>query len=400
MTRRLDSLSIKNYRQLKDIQIEGIGDINLIVGQNNSGKSTLLDAIRLLSSRGSSDLIEEILIEHGEFELASDNPVDSLARGRAVCNLFTERRFPDRDRSAIYVGDVLRKQFLEMEHVFLEEELVEKLVDGEQSTIRRLRKISKNEALDLQNADDALEITIPAIPDLLSFSSEKTTAILLTDLFGPRRPMNRLQHVGSMPIIPSSYVSSRSTTQDELADVWDEVVLTKAEDYVLKALRLIEPHTDGLAFIQSTSKRASRNYLNRRAVDERHAMLRMENLEAPVSLQSMGDGMTRVLQLILNALKARNGFLLIDEFENGLHYSIQEQVWRLLFQLAAENQMQVFATTHSDDCVRAFSSVATENSLKGVLIKVERTEDEGQSVVSSVTEIELSALMSSSVDVR
>lgn len=400
MSRKLDSLVIKNYRQLRNIEIESIGDINLIVGRNNSGKSTLLEAIRLLSSRGSSDLMEEILTEHGEFQISLNDISGEDNPGKGVCNLFTDRRFPVENGSTIYIGNSDKSNFLEVEHVFLREELIERSINGEQSTIRRLKKISKGNDSELQGADDALEITVPSVPDLFSQSESRTAVIPLADLFGQRRPMNRLQHISVSSTIAYSYVPSRATTQDELADVWDDVVLTEAESYVLKALRLIEPRTAGLAFIQGT-RRSNRSFLRRPVVvNERHAMLKMDHLESPVPLQSMGDGMTRVLQLILNALKARNGFLLIDEFENGLHYSVQEQVWRLIFKLASESRMQVFATTHSNDCVRAFSVVSTENDLKGTLIKVERADDTGDSVVSSVTEIELDFLVGSNVDVR
>ncbi|RKZ79523.1 MAG: hypothetical protein DRR19_24870 [Candidatus Parabeggiatoa sp. nov. 1] len=63
--------------------------------------------------------------------------------------------------------------------------------------------------------------------------------------------------------------------------------------------------------------------------------------------------MSRTLQLVLSMLQAKGGFLLIDEFENGLHYAVQPQ-------LSTESNIQVFATTHSWDCVRAFHSVWEE----------------------------------------
>ena len=398
MGRRLDSLLIKNYRQLKNIEIESIGDINLIVGCNNSGKSTLLEAIRLFASRGSTDLIEEILNDHGELQIFSTELSDEIVPEMSICNLFTGRKFPTKDGIHIYIGNINKSQFLQIEHVFQKVEFIERLIDGEQSSIRRLKKIFKDNREELLESSDALEISVSSSSDLFS-PIIKNTIFSLTDLFNRRRFFNRVQNPNLMPWIAHSYVPSRATTQDELADVWDAVVLTEAEGYVLKALRLIEPGTDGLAFIQG-GRRPSRIPTNKTASNERHAMLRMERLETPVPLQSMGDGMTRVLQLILNALKAKNGFLLIDEFENGLHYSVQEQVWKLIFELASANQMQVFATTHSDDCVRAFSAVATEHALKGVLIKMERTDDEGDSVVSSVTEVELDSLVNSNVDVR
>lgn len=397
MGRKLDSLLIENYRQLKNIEIESVGDVNLIVGQNNSGKSTLLEALRLLASRGSTDLIEEILNEHGELQISSTGLSDEIPLEMSICNLFTSRKFPTKDGFPIYIGSIPRSQFVQIEHIFQKVEFVERLIDGEKSSVRRLKKVYKNNKEEFLDASEGLELSFSSGSDSSS-SRPKSYIFPLADLFNRRRFFNRAENSPFTLWVAHSYVPSRAVTQDELANAWDDVVLTEGESYVLKALRLIEPGTDGLAFVQG-GRRSPRTSTNRTVSNERHAMLRMERLEIPVPLQSMGDGMTRVLQLILNALKARNGFLLIDEFENGLHYSVQEQVWRLIFELASANNMQVFATTHSDDCVRAFSAIATEHALKGVLIKMER-DDEGDSVVSSVTEVELDSLVSSNVDVR
>jgi len=68
----------------------------------------------------------------------------------------------------------------------------------------------------------------------------------------------------------------------------------------------------------------------------RTAKIRLRGTPHPVPLGSMGDGMLRVLQITLKIFAARGGLLLIDEFENGLHYSVQEKIWNLIFQLAEQ----------------------------------------------------------------
>ncbi len=65
--------------------------------------------------------------------------------------------------------------------------------------------------------------------------------------------------------------------------------------------------------------------------------------------------------MTLALVNSSNGFLLIDEFENGLHYSVLHKVWKLIFRLAKDLNVQVFATTHSHDCVTAFQA-ASQNS--------------------------------------
>jgi AAA15 family ATPase/GTPase len=61
-------------------------------------------------------------------------------------------------------------------------------------------------------------------------------------------------------------------------------------------------------------------------------------------------------------VNADKGFLLIDEFENGLHYTVQEQLWNIIFSLSQKLDIQVFATTHSEDCIRSFENVLNRST--------------------------------------
>lgn len=84
----------------------------------------------------------------------------------------------------------------------------------------------------------------------------------------------------------------------------------------------------------------------------------------------MGDGMSRLLGLASAVVNARDGILLIDEIGTGLHYSIQSEMWRLVFENAKRFNVQVFATTHNDDCIRGFQKAAQSHEDEGVLIRL------------------------------
>jgi hypothetical protein len=66
----------------------------------------------------------------------------------------------------------------------------------------------------------------------------------------------------------------------------------------------------------------------------------------------MGEGLRRVLSIVLAIANAPGGVVLIDEIENGLHYSVQKKVWQAIAQAARQADVQVFATTHSWECLR------------------------------------------------
>lgn len=399
MNRRLGSLGIKNFRQLRDLSIAELGHVNLIVGGNNSGKSTLLDALRLFAGRAVPSLIEELLVSHGELQSVAQDAAGEAVPEQAIANLFFGRKFPQADADRIVVGDMELKQFTSLEHIYLREEVEAREVDGEMVSFRRLRKLPKTDPGEFANAIEAVEIVSSDGPDLFG-STPRTNRIPLADMFGPRRAGTRSRLEESIVGMPYSYVSSRFNTQNSLAEAWDAVVLTDGESLALDALRIIEPQTLGLAFVQNNRPRTYRPP-SARSVDERIAVLKVKGLDGPVPLQSMGDGMARLLQLVLSALRAGDGFLLVDEIENGLHFSVQERLWDVLFALSERYGLQVFATTHSSDCVRTFSEVAIRyQKLDGKLLHMDRIEANGEAVVSVMSERALSDLISSSVEVR
>jgi hypothetical protein len=87
-------------------------------------------------------------------------------------------------------------------------------------------------------------------------------------------------------------------------------------------------------------------------------------LTRPVPVGFLGDGVSRLLSMALAFREARGGMIFIDEVENGLHYSVLEDVWKELSWLSKEFDVQIFATTHSNECMvaarDAFNSVDDE----------------------------------------
>jgi len=104
-------------------------------------------------------------------------------------------------------------------------------------------------------------------------------------------------------------------------------------------------------------------------------MIRRRNRRAPEPLRSLGGGINRLFELALSLVNARGGFLLIDEIENGVHYSVQEEIFRFIFDAASRLDVQVFTTTHSWDCIEAFQAAASAHPEDGVLVSLARKAD-------------------------
>ena len=97
--------------------------------------------------------------------------------------------------------------------------------------------------------------------------------------------------------------------------------------------------------------------------------------------------MNRMLSIMLSLINAAGGILLVDEFENGLHYSVQPDAWRMVFKLVRDLDVQVFTTTHSRDAISSFQEVAAECEDLGVLIRLNRRGDDIIPVVYSEDEL-------------
>ena len=125
---------------------------------------------------------------------------------------------------------------------------------------------------------------------------------------------------------------------------------------------------------------------------ERQAVVKQQDSDRSVPLRSFGDGALRLYGVALALAYSNNGVLLIDEVENGIHHSVQQDYWRMVLQAALQNNVQVLATTHSWDCVRGFATEAAANDgAEGVLIRLERDDRSIRAIEYSEQELTIAA---------
>jgi predicted ATPase len=138
----------------------------------------------------------------------------------------------------------------------------------------------------------------------------------------------------------------------------------------------------------------------RSGVRERAAFVKLKGSSVPVSMSSQGEGVNRLLGIALGLVNARGGMLLVDEIENGIHYSVQPQLWRLILATARDLSVQVFATTHSWDAVEGLrSAIGDPMGDEVVLINVNRRFDRLQATIFDQDELKL-ATEPSRIEVR
>ena len=373
---KLNSLHIKNFRMLEDFTVQKLGRVNLIVGGNNSGKSTVLEALRIYAGNANLKLLKDIAISrHEKYEMDSTNVNDLPFEA-----FFSGRKFPNDETEEIEIGEISSiEKKITIGFFFIQriEETIVKEIEGGKEEIKKTIEKSIYKS-DLKQSDyngiyPVFSILVRNNQVFIDFSTNKN-----------KKPE---YFSDSNEYIICNYIPTDLIEQQQLALYWDIVSATNAEE-VINTLKFIEPNTEGISFIGKynnpllgknsiyTPYTPYNNTLGLSPLSlisptDRTAYIKLSNVTELVSLSSMGEGMSRILQLALYLNISKNGFLLIDEFENGLHWSVQEKVWDMVFTMAEKLDIQVFATTHSYDCIKAFSKSATKVAERdGVLFKM------------------------------
>ncbi|MDM8567379.1 AAA family ATPase, partial [Candidatus Halobeggiatoa sp. HSG11] len=88
--------------------------------------------------------------------------------------------------------------------------------------------------------------------------------------------------------------------------------------------------------------------------------LKLKNKESLILLSSLGEGINRYIAILCAIWASKDGFLFIDEIENGIHYTNYKKLWKIIFQVSIDANCQIFATSHSKECIEAFNKVQFE----------------------------------------
>jgi predicted ATPase len=341
----LKSFHIKNYRNLKDITVKELAQVNLLVGLNNVGKTSFLEAVNIYWDKNFIGVMDKILLRRGIFikEIAQEGNLETVFD---ILTSFFYKRMPE-----YYIYEGITLETLEYGALNIK-------FPNIQTKSINLHDISKY--------------------GLLSGHFENNSS----QKFPKSSHLNLDSNFGDSKCI---FVSSNSLTYNELGRFWDKnIYLTNREYDVINALKIIEPNIEKLGF---------KGNINRSVEIKLNGDNRLYNLN------DMGDGMNRILSIIISLIFAENGILLIDEFENGLHYTAQYKLWEMIFMLSLKLNVQVFVSTHSSDCIKAFENTLSNGySNHGKVLRFENKK--GNIVVQEFDSKEMEIVTQNDVEIR
>jgi hypothetical protein len=358
----LDSFLVRNFRLFEDLRIDRLRQINLFVGKNNSGKSCLLEALQLYASNASLDVILSTIAAHDghwEAEIQPEPNATTFQSGSSLKSIFRGFLLPSPGAIGIELGPCRDPS----QRVELQIAAYQTARGGEGA---KLVQISPSTVV-----RDLLNVEVW----LVAKEGDTRTPLAPVERLGDPQYRHRMS-LASWPEYHRRYrypfyaLPAENLDDRQVASQWDSVDQTDMESEVLIGLQLIEPRIRGVGFLGKTGTIG------------RIGIIRLSDSPERYPLKSMGDGLTRVLQMILALVSAKDGILLIDEFENGLHWTVQPKLWQLVFRLSKRLKVQVFATTHSQDCIKAFSSVWQDDEEAATFHRLDRDSRNGVKVTT------------------
>jgi predicted ATPase len=311
------TLHLKNFRGFTDLELKGLRRVNLIVGKNNSGKTSLLEGIAILSDPS---------------RLEPDLP--GLLRAR--------------------VGNVEQRYYRWI------------VKDGTQD-----KAFLKGEG---QSGKSAVYFTSEGkahVPLAEHDMVCDNAALKASKLRGPKTLCR--------------VVSVQAREPNELVKLFARAVKRRRGEETIE--RLIEAVDDRIKKIRVEP-----------GEDGNHLMVDL-GLSEMIPLTQVGQGINRLVAMFSEIVGEQPGVCLIDEIENGIHHSLLQQIWTGIAASAAEMDVQVFATTHSQECVQAaHDAFAARTSYDFSIIQLFRLEDGKQGRVLDRKHIE--AALAGDIDLR
>lgn len=309
-------ITIENLRGISKLEIDDFKQFNLIVGENNIGKTTILEGLWLLAGGANP----EIPLRANVFRDLS------IVSPYSLKTLFNKL---DTNSDIKITGE------------FEEPEQSRQLIIKPYMESLALREIEKKETIvDTKYSYSGIEPIVNGLVMNFYYSnggSKKSKKILSSFKLSPEelkfdRPKGYKEYMHAV------YLNPKNMFGKDMVDRFDTNQKAKKVDKIIKILAKSEPS------IKSLSLGAE-------------GLIYADNgLSELIPVNALGAGFLKLLAILSATVERPKTILLIDEIENGLYYTSQNILWDAIFSFAKTNNVQLIATTHSKECIKALNS--------------------------------------------
>jgi len=314
------SIEIKNFRGIKQLEIKDFKRVNLFVGENDCGKTTVLEALFLLTGASNAKLplkinaFRDLHIVNEKVLKTFFNKLDINSN----IKIHGEQIKPDESRNLTIKPHIYSNIKNETTSVS-KDDLSKPFTNSHLKSSIHINGLDLNYTLFNKRSNKKQKISTSIV-----FKKEGEFNI-------ENPPMQYEEHLFGV------FLNDRTLSfEKDMVSRLGNIIINKQKHRVIKILNKIEPSIKDLSLV------------NRVVFCD----IGFTHL---VPIQVVGNGLVKLLSIILAIYNTQNGIVLIDEIENGLYYKAQTILWKAIFESAKEFNVQIFATTHSIDCIKALN---------------------------------------------
>lgn len=306
------NIYFKNFKCFEELEFDGLKRVNLIGGKNNVGKTSFMEGVNLAVSSN-----------------------DSLQLSAKVEEMIFRRQIKDSD--------------FEINFFYNDTNIINIIINKKNIFIEYIDEMNEYDA----EYQDDIEYVYEYIPHLNLQLNEDKKRINIHDMLGKK--LYVLNKKDDTHFIYSSKISEYN-----IAVFYSTLINLGKEDYIDNSLKIFDENIVGL-----------RQIFNNKVT----LKLKLKDREKPVLLSSFGEGINRYIAIICAIWASKDGYLFIDEIENGIHYTNYPKLWKLIFDISKEANCQIFAATHSKECIEAFNKENKDN--EGLYLEFYRNQKTG-----------------------
>ncbi len=341
----IQSVRIKNFKTFKDTQIDGFTKLNIITGQNNAGKSNLLEALYYLVGKSMHPCTNVLEI----YDNIRKEPLTIESKNLMFYALDTKKEIQ-------IVTTLDNNQTLDLQIKFIASEYQNTIESqiiptAEQAqAFSQLKFIFKKGEEEIYN--DYLKIAripnFPPIPNQSSYNRQFNN-------FKPNLSRKLLPFESATIITPSDVARKRNVINPNAIHIMDPNVI-QAVGKVLDDNQLEKRLNQSLNQFDKNIQAIRFNANNQ-------LKLEVKNIKEKVPLSMFGDGLMKYLHIVSAFIANNATTIYIDEVENGLHFSCMRLLLKKIINFIKKNKdrnLQVFMTTHSQEFVEILDQVIKE----------------------------------------
>lgn len=297
-------IEIERFRGIKKASIDGFKQINLFLGENNCGKSTLLEALFLATGLSNPLLPINVNVMRGYnktrlkdlelnfYNLDSAQPIHICVENKEKRNIEISL-FENNKRDVSFDTNTI--------------DIHSNVIEGEYG-------LKFNFEINDESFESELRFDLSTTTNTIDF---------------PKKYVESLRCI---------YLTPKYDFNTSIQGL-ENILKNKDEDFIIEGLRFIEPRVKDFIFTEE-------------------GIFVDIGIEKRIPINMMGDGVRKIVSLLTVIYDCKDGIVLIDEISNGFHYSVMSNLWNVIIKAAIKNNTQLFITTHDYDSIKGLRDTA------------------------------------------